>query len=51
MRFKITLPATMPKEEIISRVLADERSAKLIGTSVPSNIIVVPNRIINIVIR
>ncbi len=51
MRFKITLPTGMSKEEIIKRVLADERSAKWIGTSTPSNIIVVPNRIVNIVIK
>ena len=51
MRFKITLPATMPKEDIISTVLADERSAKWLGSSKPSNIIVIPNRIINIVLK
>ncbi len=51
MRFKITLAADMAKEEIISTVLADERSAKWIGTSKLSNIIVIPNRIINIVIK
>jgi leucyl-tRNA synthetase len=32
-------------------VLADERSAKWIGTSAPSNVIVVPNKIVNVVIR
>jgi leucyl-tRNA synthetase len=51
MRFKISLPSDAAKEEIIKRVLADERSAKWIGTSSPSNIIVVPNRIVNIVIK
>ena len=49
MRFKITLPAGATREEIINSVLADERSAKWIGASTPSNIIVVPNRIVNIV--
>jgi len=51
MRFKILLPADMPKDEIIKAVLDDERSARWIGTSVPSNIIVVPNKIVNIVIK
>ena len=41
----------MPKEEIIKIVLADERAQKWIGNSTPSNIIVVPNRIVNIVIK
>jgi len=51
MRFNIQLPVTMTKEEIIKIVLADERSKKWIGDSTPSNIIVVPNRIVNIVIK
>lgn len=51
MRFKIELPVNMPKEEIIKVVLDDERAKKRIGTSTPSNIIVIPNRIINIVIK
>jgi leucyl-tRNA synthetase len=51
MRFNIELPVSMPKDEIIKIVLADERTKKWIGTSTPSNIIVVPNRIVNIVIK
>ena len=51
MRFNIQLPVTMTKEEIIKIVLADERSKKWIGDTTPSNIIVVPNRIVNIVIK
>ncbi|MFA5819733.1 MAG: leucine--tRNA ligase, partial [Bacteroidales bacterium] len=51
MRFKIELPVNLPKEEIIKIVLADERAKKWIGTATPSNIIVVPNRIVNIVIK
>jgi leucyl-tRNA synthetase len=51
MRFKIELPADMPQEEIIKAVLADERSAKWIGASSPSNVIVVPKKIVNIVIK
>jgi leucyl-tRNA synthetase len=51
MRFNIELPAGLSKDEIIERVLADERAQKWIGSSTPSNIIVVPNRIVNIVIK
>jgi leucyl-tRNA synthetase len=51
MRFKIILPADMSRDEIIRNVLADERSAKWIGTAVPSNIIVVPHKIVNVVIK
>lgn len=41
----------MPKDEIIKIVLADERSQKWLGGAVPANIIVVPNRIVNVVIK
>jgi leucyl-tRNA synthetase len=51
MRFKMELPVNMSKEEIINSVLADERARKWIGSATPSNIIVVPNRIVNIVIK
>ncbi len=51
VRFNIELPVSMPKEEIITTVLADERAKKWIGTDIPSNIIVVPNRIVNIVLK
>ncbi len=51
MRFNIELPVSMTKEEIINIVMADERTKKWIGTATPSNIIVVLNRIVNIVIK
>jgi leucyl-tRNA synthetase len=51
MRFKIELPVSMEKEEIARIVLVDPRAQKWIGSSVPSNVIVVPNRIVNIVIK
>ncbi len=51
MRFKIALPVNMNKDEIIRIVLADERSGKWLGTATPSNIIVVPNRIVNVVVK
>jgi leucyl-tRNA synthetase len=51
MRFNIELPVSLTKDEIIKIVLADERTKKWIGNATPSNIIVVPNRIVNIVIK
>jgi len=51
MRFNIELPVSLTKDEIIKIVLADERAQKWIGSTKPSNIIVVPNRIVNIVIK
>jgi leucyl-tRNA synthetase len=51
MRFNTELPLSLTKEEIIKIVLADERAKKWIGDSTPSNIIVVPGRIVNIVIK
>ena len=41
----------LSKEEIIKIVLQDERTKRWLGDSAPSNIIVVPNRIINIVVK
>lgn len=50
-RFNISLPVAMPKEEIIAAVLSDERAKKWLGGATPANIIVVPKRIVNIVIK
>jgi leucyl-tRNA synthetase len=41
----------MDKEEIARIVLADERATKWLATGTLSNIIVVLNRIVNIVIK
>jgi leucyl-tRNA synthetase len=51
MRFNIELPLNLTKDEVIRIVLADERSKKWIGGSTISNIVFVPNRIINIVLK
>jgi leucyl-tRNA synthetase len=51
MRFNTELSVSLSKEEIIKIVLADERTHKWLGGASPSNIIVVPNRIINIVFK
>jgi leucyl-tRNA synthetase len=49
MRFKIELPVDLPQEEVMKIVLADERALKWIGNATPK-VIVVPNRIVNIVV-
>ena len=51
LRFKIELPVSMEKDEIIKKVLNDERAKKWLATGTLTNIIVVPNRIVNIVIK
>ena len=51
LRFKIELPVSMEKDEIIKIILNDERAKKWLATGTLTNIIVVPNRIVNIVIK
>jgi leucyl-tRNA synthetase len=51
MRFSILLPVSATKDEIISAVLADERAVRWLEGKTPNNIIVVPNRIVNVVIK
>jgi leucyl-tRNA synthetase len=51
LRFKVELPLTMGKDEIIKIVMKDERAAKWLEGKVPANIVVVPGRIINIVLK
>ena len=49
MRFKMELPTDLPQEQIREIVLADERAKKWIGDATPK-VIIVPNRIVNIVL-
>jgi leucyl-tRNA synthetase len=51
LRFRISLPLTMEKDEIIKLILDDERAKKWYGDKPPANIIVVPGKIINIVVK
>ncbi len=51
LRFKIELPVDMSKNEVIKTVLSDERAKKWMGESTPSNVVVVPGRIVNVVIK
>ncbi|MFO8054302.1 MAG: leucine--tRNA ligase [Bacteroidales bacterium] len=50
MRFKIELPLDMSKEDIQKAVLQDKRAAKYLGDQPPQKVIVVPQRIVNVVI-
>ncbi len=50
MRFKLDLPINMPRDEIEKAVLAAEDAQKWIEGKTPKKIIVVPNKIVNIVI-
>ncbi|MDD4514765.1 leucine--tRNA ligase [Massilibacteroides sp.] len=49
-RFNIELPADMPKEEVEKTALAHENSAKWMEGKTPKKVIVVPQKIVNIVI-
>jgi len=51
LRFKIELPVDMSKNEVIKTVLSDERAKKWMGESTPSNVVVVPGLIVNVVIK
>jgi len=50
MRFKISLPADMPKDEVEKAVLATDDAQKWIGEKAVRKVIVVPKRIVNIVV-
>ncbi|MFV0531473.1 MAG: leucine--tRNA ligase [Flavobacteriales bacterium] len=49
MRFKINLPLDMLKEEIERIIITDERTLKYLDGRKPKKIIIIPNKIINIV--
>ena len=49
MRFKITLPAEMKKEEVEQEVMKHEKTTHYLDGKFPKKVIVVPKRIINIV--
>ncbi|NLA49544.1 MAG: leucine--tRNA ligase [Bacteroidales bacterium] len=51
LRFRIELPLSMDREEIIERVVSDERAKKWIEAGTLANVIVVPNRIVNVVVK
>ncbi len=49
MRFTLTLPLDLSKEQIQEIVLADERTIAQLAGNTPKNIIIVPGKIINLV--
>jgi leucyl-tRNA synthetase len=51
LRFTIELRANLDKDEITKRVLGDERARKWLDTGTVVKIIVVPQRIVNIVLK
>jgi leucyl-tRNA synthetase len=51
LRFRVSLPVDMDKDEVARVVLADERAQKWLSAGKLSNVIVVPNRIVNVVIK
>ena len=51
VRFPMNFPVNTPKDDVEKAVLADERTGKYLGGKKIVKVIVVPNRIINIVIK
>ena len=49
MRFKITLPLSMDKDEVQAQVMAHELTAKYLDGQEPKKVIVVPGKIVNVV--
>ena len=49
MRFKISLPAEMTKDEVEAEVMKHEKTAHYLDGKSPKKVIVVPKRIVNIV--
>ena len=50
MRAKMSFPLDMPKEEIEKQVLASEIVQKWLEGKAPKKVIVVPNKIVNVVV-
>lgn len=50
VRFKISLPAQMSKEDVEQEVMKHEQTAKYLEGGVPKKMIVVPGRIVNVVV-
>jgi len=50
VRFTLSLPKTMSKEDVEKTVMADEQTTKYLAGNAPKKVIVVPGRIVNIVV-
>ena len=51
MRDKFTAPINTPKEELEKTALATEGAVKFMEGKIPVKVIVVPNKLVNIVIK
>jgi len=49
VRFTLSLPKTMSKEDVEKTVMSDEQTMKYLAGNAPKKVIVVPGRIVNIV--
>ena len=49
VKFSLTLPADMPKDDVEKTALADEQTIKFLGGKPLKKVIVVPGKIVNIV--
>ncbi|QBA65110.1 leucine--tRNA ligase [Muriicola soli] len=50
MRFTLTMPLSLSKEEVEARVLGHEKTEAQLGGNKPKKVIVVPGKIVNIVV-
>ena len=50
VRFILELPASMSKEDVEKAALGNEQTAKFLNGGTPKKVIVVPNKIVNIVL-
>lgn len=50
VKFTLSLPKEMSKDDVEATVMADEQTAKFLAGNTPKKVIVVPGRIVNIVI-
>jgi leucyl-tRNA synthetase len=49
-RFTLEIPLNLPKEEVEKMILANEQTARYLEGKSPRKIIVVPNKIVNVVV-
>ena len=50
MRFTLALPTSLSKDEIEAAVMQEERTQTYLDGKTPKKVIVVPNKIVNIVV-
>ena len=50
MRFKLELDANLGEQEVKAAVMAHEKTAQYLEGKIPKRVIVVPNKIVNVVL-